>query len=67
MFELFKPDFEAILLSVRDLPPVKAILKNQSTQGNKGQKGIRLVAVATKTRPCIELYKATGNPREMCD
>ena len=22
MFELFKPDFEAILLSVRELPPV---------------------------------------------
>ena len=26
-FELFKPDFEAILLSVRELPPVSAILK----------------------------------------
>ena len=26
MFELFKPDFEAILLSVRELPPVQAIL-----------------------------------------
>ena len=23
--------------------------------------------MATKTRPCIILYKATGNPREMCD
>ena len=25
------------------------------------------VSVATKTHPCIVLYKATGNPREMCD
>ena len=23
--------------------------------------------MATKTRPCIVLYKATGNPRESCD
>ena len=23
--------------------------------------------MATKTRPCIVLYKATGNPREMCN
>ena len=27
MFELFKPDFEAILLGVRELPPFQAILK----------------------------------------
>ena len=24
-------------------------------------------AVATKTRPCFVLYKATGNPRGKCD
>ena len=29
--------------------------------------GPKAVAVATKTRPCIVLYKAAGNPREMCD
>ena len=27
----------------------------------------KAVAVARKTHPCIVLYKATGNPREMCD
>ena len=27
----------------------------------------KAVAVATKTHPCIVLYKATGNPQEMCD
>ena len=23
--------------------------------------------MATRTRPCMVLYKAKGNPREMCD
>ena len=57
MFELFKPDFEAILLSVR------VISANQRTQGNKGRKGISLLAECQDVKTFSGLLLIIGDFR----